>query len=150
MNTSEEKYFRKRFQESVGQEIYRKLLISIFKTQAQLIRSYDLDINPDIISFNSEGLAWNLIGHGADRNQMRKFEGSNFIYSIREFAINDLRNGRILHGTELVKLEFIQSEEGSAYILISPVEKMEIEKYTILDWLSMPFRKIWSLIIKMF
>jgi hypothetical protein len=142
----------KNFKQSVGNEIYNKLLIAIFKTQSELIRSYNLDISPDIIKIDNDKITWNIIGHESDSDKLAILHGNGLDISnkIREFAINELRNSRILHGNELSELVFLRSKESSTCILICKKEKLATDKYTIWSSIARPFIKIWDYIIKMF
>lgn len=140
---------KKNFKEKVDPNTYNKLLVAIFKIQSELIRSYSLSIDPNIIVFEEDKLVWNIIGHGANWSQANKFKDSDLVYKIRDFSINELRNSRILHGSELSQLNFERSKRSPSCILISKREAVS-RKLTFWEKLLSPFRKALNYIMGIF
>lgn len=106
----------KKFRKYVGNDAYQKLVLSILRTQVELIRIYKLPIGTEFISFEDNKLIWDLTGKEITEIEEQDFLNRDDLDQIKNYAIEHLRRHQFLTSTEVKKF-FIQHGPCSRIII---------------------------------
>lgn len=139
MGTDFSKYFEDR--------VHKKIICSILKTQAELIRLFDLPTSGQHISYTGDVLIWELVGSNISASEkLRVLKRKDFGH-IKDYAVKIFKKNNFYNSPDLK--DVIIEIEGEDLIVIYHKDKGSgIQKKNKESFLSTLWSKIWLLIIR--
>jgi phosphomannomutase len=97
----------------IGEDLYRKIVQGILKSQCNMISKYDFSISGNFISYRESTINWSLIGRNSSLEARAKFSSREDKDKIRGDAINSFIQLSDLTKDDLKKIEFVLGGQTS-------------------------------------
>lgn len=135
------------FEAKMGEDFTKKVILSILKTQAELIRSYNFPVGSGgYISFYGDTLVWSLVGSKASKEKKAMFAKRADYKDIMKFAINSFEKNRLFNGAEL---SLVERELQEFTVEIFPI-RVSKDEVTLPNKGLSPYLYIKRLLISLF